>query len=322
MVIFLYGEDTFRSRERLKKLIERFKAERDPQGLNVVVLDAASSKVNILEEISASPFLAEKRMIVVERLMKTKNKELQLAIQEKITANKLPPTNVTIFFEEAAPEKHKEAKALWDTLKATPYAQEFAKLTSSEAGTWVKEYFKERGKTVDAHALPELVRIAGVDSWQAKNLFEVLTAYSGQNTAITEADVLLFLDGGTEDVIFALVDSIVAQKTKQAFEHLAMERSHGGEDGYVLAMLIRQTKILLELSDALKRDPGASSDSLARKIGAHPFVVKKSLGLIKQTPPEKFQELHRLLLEADIGVKTGKTDMASTLEYIIVRFGN
>jgi len=36
MIIYIYGEDTFRSHQYLKQQIERFKKERDPQGMNVV----------------------------------------------------------------------------------------------------------------------------------------------------------------------------------------------------------------------------------------------------------------------------------------------
>ena len=39
MIIYIWGEDTFRSRQYLKKTIEQFKKQRDPQGYNVVILD-------------------------------------------------------------------------------------------------------------------------------------------------------------------------------------------------------------------------------------------------------------------------------------------
>ena len=60
MVIYIYGEDTFRSRNYLKQQVERFKKERDPQGMNVVVLDGQKDGERIWGEILATPFLAEK----------------------------------------------------------------------------------------------------------------------------------------------------------------------------------------------------------------------------------------------------------------------
>ena len=67
MIIYIYGEDTYRSREFFKSNVERFKKERDPQGMNLVILDAKKEDPSrIWNELTASPFLAEKRMVVIE----------------------------------------------------------------------------------------------------------------------------------------------------------------------------------------------------------------------------------------------------------------
>ncbi len=66
MLIFLSGPDTFRSRKQLKKMIEKFKTDRDPQGFNVVVLDCRVSEPSyILEQILTPPFLAEKKLVIL-----------------------------------------------------------------------------------------------------------------------------------------------------------------------------------------------------------------------------------------------------------------
>ncbi len=79
MVIFLYGKDIFRSREHLKKMTAKFRADRDPQGYNVVRLDASaeSESSRIMNEMLASPFLAERRLAVIESLLSSKHKSLQ-----------------------------------------------------------------------------------------------------------------------------------------------------------------------------------------------------------------------------------------------------
>ena len=74
MIIYIYGEDTFRSRNYLKQQVERFKKERDPQGMNVVVLDGQKVESRRLwNEITAAPFLAEKRLVIVQNILSSKD---------------------------------------------------------------------------------------------------------------------------------------------------------------------------------------------------------------------------------------------------------
>ena len=46
MIIFLYGADTFRSREKLKSLKDRFIREVDRSGLNLIELDGEKAGIN------------------------------------------------------------------------------------------------------------------------------------------------------------------------------------------------------------------------------------------------------------------------------------
>lgn len=317
MVIFLYGEDTYRSRERLHTLIERFKKERDPQGLNVSFIDAATTKQHIIEEVKASPFLAEKRMVIVERLAQTKHKDVQAEISAIINSEGWPKTSVIIFWEEKGPDKHKEAKQLWDALKATPYAQEFKPMNAPEANSWIQNYLKERSKTVESDALFLLSPVAVKNTWDAKQFLDMLIGYTGAESVVTKKAVELFLEQGSEDVIFALVDAIIAGRTKEAYELLSTSRRHGQEAGYVLAMLIRQVRIILQVEDMLRTQPGVPTDTIARTLAIHPFVAKKTVSLVKSLSPHTAERMHSLLLDGDMSIKTGKQSPDEVLEFFI-----
>ena len=58
MIIYIYGADTFRSRQYLKEQVDKFKTTRDPQGYNVVFLDATKTDASrILSEVVSVPFM-------------------------------------------------------------------------------------------------------------------------------------------------------------------------------------------------------------------------------------------------------------------------
>ena len=81
----------------MKKMVEKFKSDRDPQGLNTVSLDCQKEEEGkIWEQILTTPFLAEKRMVVLENLLLSKNKELLTGLKEKIEKNALSDATVLV----------------------------------------------------------------------------------------------------------------------------------------------------------------------------------------------------------------------------------
>ncbi len=62
MIIFLYGEDTFRSRRKLNELKEKFLREVDPSGNSLTILDGEKTELEkINEAISPSSLLSKKK---------------------------------------------------------------------------------------------------------------------------------------------------------------------------------------------------------------------------------------------------------------------
>ena len=97
------------------------------------------------------------------------------------------------------------------------------------------------------------------------------------------------------------------------------EQYRQGQDvQYIFAMILRQCRILLELRDLHDREQ-LSSDQLAKKLSLHPFVVKKSLPMVKQYSFASLQKLYKSLLEFDIQAKTGFADSETMLDVWVGR---
>ena len=99
MIIFLYGKDTYRSKQQLKKMVDKFKIDRDPQGYNVVELDCEKEDSGkIMSEVLATPFLADKRMTVLKNLLSaSQHKDFLVEIIVRIEENRFPEENIIIF---------------------------------------------------------------------------------------------------------------------------------------------------------------------------------------------------------------------------------
>ena len=336
MVIYIYGEDTFRSRNYLKQQVERFKKERDPQGMNVVVLDGQKDGERIWGEILATPFLAEKRMVVVQNVLSGKDQEVLESLVEGIKNREvlpiLPPQNrasaigtrvtigtemnVVIFYQSEAVGKSKAAKDLHTLLAKEKWAREFENLVGSSLNSWIKTEVVERGGSINSAAISYLAQNAGQDTWYADSLMDQLVAYAN-GREISLADVQLFLEEKVDDNVFYMVDAIVIGNRKLAFKMIEEQRRLGEEDGMIFGMVLRQFRILISMRDLFNRQENITSDQMAKMLDLHPFVVKKSLPFVKKYPLDKLKDIYRQLLEIDIKTKTGLADQSLLIDLFV-----
>lgn len=318
MIIFLSGTDTWRSRDQLHKMIAKFKTDRDPQGLNVVRLDAAKQAQEVMGQVLSVPFLAERRMVVIENLLVSKEADLQAELLRRIEEQSLPESSIVVFWEGVDTVKTKAAKALWERLTQEKYAQQFDELKGVKLGGWIEAEVKVRGGVIHGQAVQYLIAQLDSDMWRLSSLLDQLIAYKN-GTEIQTADIALFLNEKVDDNIFNLVDAIVGKQPKQVYEMITAQYRTGQDVQYVFAMILRQFRILLEMRDLFEREDTMSSQVMASQLGVHPFVVKKSLPLIRRYTMEQLREVYARLLELDRQIKTGYADPKVLMDVFVGR---
>jgi DNA polymerase III subunit delta len=317
MILFLYGKDTFRSRAQLKKMITKFKEDRDPQGYNTVTVDCVTeTPAKVQEQMLAIPFLAEKRMVVIENLLISKQKELAQTILDRIEAQSFPDDTILVFWEGNDKFRTKVAKELFARLGKEKFAQGFEELSGTKLDAWIIDTVKRRGGQIARSAAQDLSRHLGSDTWRLNTLIDQLIAFKN-NEEITPSDVLLFVDEKADDNIFNLVDAIVQKKPKKVFHMIEEQYTQGKDAHYVFAMVARQFKILLELKDASISESFQTGGTLAKAMGLHPFVVKKTMPMVKQYKLEELEKVHSDLLLLDKKTKIGQGDLRTLLDLFI-----
>lgn len=317
MIIFIYGEDTFRSRHYLKNQIVHFKQTRDPQGYNVVFLDGKKEEERIVSEIMAVPFLAERRMIVVENMLSSSDKEVLAEIITRVKNNTFPESNVIVFWQGEALGKTREVKELKELLVKQKYSQEFVVLKGQQLKAWAEQELYKRGGSIEPEALTCLFESCGEDTWLMNSTIDQLVAFA-RGSMITVAMVESIIDKKNTTTIFDLVEAIVGQNHKRSYELLLQERVKGGEEG-MLGMLIWQVRILLEMRDVFEREEAIQSDIMAKQIGVHPFVVKKNWSVMKRYSLSALKRAYQALLEIDIKTKTGLVSQSVLIDLFVAR---
>lgn len=315
MIFFLYGDDSYRSRAKKRELVEGFKSKRDPTGMNVVVLDPAKEKPErILEELLASPFLAEKRMVVIEGSLSLKKAAFQKMFLNFLEEARLPETTILVVWEEGSEFKG-DAGKLFEILSKEKYAQEFPIMKGKELERWILQEIQSKSGAIENDAL-HFISVNTSDSWLIHSLIDQLIAFTEGKT-IEIKDVKIFLREAIDDNIFNVVDAIISKNSKQVFSLIEEQYNKGEDSQYIFSMLLRQFKIMIQIQDALTRAPQEREDVLAKKMAIHPFVFKKTLPLLRKYSLGELKSLYESLLEIDIKTKTGQGDQSLMLDFFI-----
>ena len=303
MIIFLYGQDTFRSLEKLKEMKQKFFSEVDPSGLNLLELDGATLTMDDFHgSVSAVSFLARRRMVVVRNVM-TKNTSKTLYSDLIEFLDKPHDDDAIIVFWEGKPHGN---NPLFKRLKKEKYAQEFSLLTQRQLASWILGRVAFLRATIDSSAVTLLAEYVGNDLFALENEINKLVGYAhGQTITTHHVDIMVHAQFDT--LIFHFTDALCSGNARKAYKLLADQLESGAHELYVLTMLSRQFRIMLLLK-AYARDTRQNKTpiQIAKELQLHPYVVQKSLLQIQGFTQEALQALYGTLQNMDEDIKTGK----------------
>lgn len=120
-----------------------------------------------------------------------------------------------------------------------------------------------------------------------------------------------------DDNIFNLTDAVGNKDIKQALKLLHDNMEEGANEIYLLTMIVRQFRILLQIKKASE----GNKRVIAKELGLHPFVVQKAMGQVGKYTLERLKEIYKKLLETDIALKTGGGESRVLLEQMVVEIG-
>ncbi len=316
MLILVYGDDTFRVKDKVSKLREAFVEKHDRAGLNLAEFASSDKPGEILQAISSLPFMGSKRMVVIRDLVATTKSDGK---DHWESLARTPDSSIVILWETLEP-KALEKKPLYAVIasaaKQSPdefRLYPFPSLEGAELSKWTVTRISERDGTIAPDALRELCDRVGGDLWQMDNEIGKLVAY---RTSIVLADVDLLVRATFDGEIFALVDAISRKDSARAIRLLEEERLSGGSDFAIFGMLARQVRLLLGARALLDENPRASSSQLAGEMEINPFVAQKAFDQARKFTLTDLRATHDLLFRYDAGMKSGVLDAELAVDLV------
>lgn len=351
MIYLLHGADEWLRSERLAALRAAL-GPREMGELNTTWLDGRKTRVaEVCYHADVVPFLTERRLVIVSSLLAQLKRRQGAGKKKKAGKHSevLPAAGGNVDDEETS-------AADWDVLVAylahTPLStdlvlvevetvpsnhrvyKEIARLAAAgqaeivaceapaerDLPEWVIRRAQAKGGTIEPAAAFDLASSVGRNLRLLENELDKLLAYRDRSGPIRRKDVRMLTPYVQEANIFDMVDAIGQQNTAQAVRLLHDLDQGGAAALYVLSMIVRQFRILVQVSDQMSQ--GLTVDDIAKAIGLHPFPTQKAMQQARRWSMAALRAAYDRLLDADLAIKTGKMPDTLAVELAVVELSS
>ncbi|HDZ54224.1 MAG TPA: DNA polymerase III subunit delta [Candidatus Nealsonbacteria bacterium] len=308
MIIFLYGQDTYRSRQKVNEIVDHYK-KTYKDGFNLKHFDFKKDDYNDFQnEIQSIPMFAGKKLIVLKNAILNENFQTNFIKDSKKLINS---KDIILFYEDKdIPVKGK----LFKFLKKHVKSQEFRSLSGQPLINWVKKEFKNLGSTIDQKPLEKLIAFIGNDLWRLNKEIQKLVAYK-YNQKIETNDIELLIRPKIETDIFKTIDAIAARNRRSAFSLIHQHLEKGDSPLYLLSMINFQFRNLL-IMKSHKFNTGYLSTS-PKRWGMHPYVARKAVEQSRKFSLDELKKIYQKIFQFDLAIKTGKVDAKTALDLLV-----
>ncbi|PIP26781.1 MAG: DNA polymerase III subunit delta [Candidatus Moranbacteria bacterium CG_4_9_14_3_um_filter_40_7] len=325
MIIFLYGEDAFRSNLKLRALKDKFLLS-DTSASGLSVLDygekpGETKDIKLIDILESANLLSPKRLVIIKRIIAQGSKEEQENIlaylkkkQKKIEGDR---DLVIVFWEEILNQKKNALFQFLTAEKTEIKQQEFTKLSGAKLEQWVLKRMQELfGRAnISQKTLEKLIIFCGQDTRILNNEIGKLANFCDQKT-IQEKDVEELVQAALAGNIFSIIDAVAEGRKKDALLLVHQHLSKGEDPFYLFSMLVYQLRNLLKVAD-LKENFSYPEREIIRVSQMHPFIVRKSLNQIRNFTFVQLAKLYQKLSQLDVMMKTGKVGAELALDKFI-----
>ncbi len=318
-----HGADEFTRAETLADFKRRL-GPPDTVDLNTTVLDERGLTLSKLRHAcDAIPFLAEKRLVVVNglltRLSSRQGKGSSAAQKEYLAAladylPRLPQTTRLVFTENKALSAKNPILKLAQQ-EACGYAKRFDPPKERDLPLWVEKRVRKHGGEIKAQAARQLAAVVGAKLRLIDQEIIKLVTYTNAERPITKADVDALVPYAQAAIVFDMVDALGRRDGRTAAQTLHRLLDAGEHPMGLLAMIVRQFRLLIQVKEL--RTGGASAQGVAQALKIHSFPAGKLYKQANHFSAAQLETVYRHLLDIDVDIKTGKIEVEVALDLLV-----
>lgn len=294
MLLFIYGPDTYRAREKVRAIKQQYET-RHPGSFSLHEFDwSESPDFGLLRAtLQTGGFFTSHRFIIVKYIFRAPADILERLHAYLKEAGIKKREDVTLLLWHCGDVKAdgalkaEKTKTMFAWLKRNAVTEEYAALTGDAFARWAKREFARASIALSAEALAEFCRMYAGDTWRAISEIEKLALghpFTPKDEARAE--------------VFDLVRALWRRDQKKALQTLFTLLENGTNGFYILAMMAYAVRKSLER---------ASPENGYRR------------GALRERETDTLIRHLKLVADTDLKIKTGELDLEFGLELLTVR---
>ena len=305
----IYGEEAYLKKQYKDKLIAALVNDGDNMNFSKYEGNGVSIP-QVIDTAETMPFFAEHRVILMEDCGYGKKTPEELADYLGNIAE------ATIFIIVEA-EVDKRSK-LYKAAKTVGRDIEINMPDEHSLATWVGAKLKKSDKQMKKEAWAEFLSRTNESMENMDRELEKLITYVGDSPQITIEDVKAICIAQVETKIFDMINAMAAKdvsRMQDLYHDMLSAKEPPMRILYMIVRQFRQMEVIKELSHH-----GENSATIARKVGAPDFAVRRTMQLANNFSMKEIKSLLSDAADYEKQVKTGCLDENLAVELIMMKY--
>jgi len=297
LLYILFGADDFSMREELEKIKEGL-GDKELLASNITVFEGHQLKLSQLVDVcGAMPFFGSHRLVIVEGLLGRFEEGQGRSLKDLVGG--MPETTVLVLIDGQIKRDNPLLKELAPQAKV----KEFPLLRGAALHGWIQRRVAKGGGTISPQAVRLLAALVGENLWVLASEIEKLLLYT-YGRRIEEGDVREVVSYAREASVFTMVDALIEGRASTAARLLHQLLEEGATAPYLLVMITRQLRLLVQAKELTLK--GVPASLIKDRLGlASDYTLTKALQQSRRYSMGRLEQVYRKLLETDLAIKRG-----------------
>lgn len=308
-VYLLYGEEDYLRKQYRDKLKKALAADGD--SMNFQYFEGKDINVGeVIDLAETMPFLAERRVIIMENSNLFKHGGEQLADYLKEPCE-------TTFFVLVEREIDKRSK-LFKAVSAKGRAIECKAQDEAILKRWLLGILKREGKKISERDLEFFLEMTGASMENISKELEKLLCYSMGQEAITRREIEEICTRQVNNQIFDMINAVADKRQKEAMDLYYDLLTLKEPPMRILFLIARQFNLLLQVKQLKKK--GYPAKIIGETVGLPGFIAGKYVNQAAKFSTESLKKAVTDCVEAEEAVKTGKMNDVLSVELLLIKY--
>lgn len=294
---FILGPNRFLLLDERIRWTKAFKEKHGEE--NLLRIDAKRSNFSAIEtECTVAPFIAPKRLVVVEGMPRGKKGDIAQILKT------MHQDTILLFVLESDIGKRAKLTVPSKELYELATVKECPSLTTVQLLKWIHDRFAFNQTKIEQSAASFLLESVGNDqALLAQEIDKISMFASGKD--VSKSDVDLLVATSAEREAWKLMDILGEGKPEVALQYVHTLLDKGFSPQALWSTYLWMLSVLIDIA-AFAQDGETNPWNIAKEIRANPMGIKAMLPYAKTLDTSALARIMDVAIEADKGIKTGK----------------